>query len=100
MIKASLAGGLGVLVRYVLYILIPSTFIALLLINLLGTFLISVTEKMSNTNKLIIQSGFLGGFTTLSSLFILSREAFAPVIINLALCYMIYGFGQWVINHD
>lgn len=65
-----LAGGAGCLTRYLLGLCIPTIMtipVATLLVNVLGGFLAGIIISRVPSLKIILLTGFLGGFTTFSA---------------------------------
>ncbi len=90
LIKVSTLGALGVFLRYIFSFLFI-TAISITIINLTGVLLMALTTNFSKNKKDYFQTGFLGGFTSLSTIMIL-KYSFLVLVINLFLGLTIYSF--------
>ncbi len=88
LIKIGISGVIGVALRYLIGLFFISA-ISITLINLIGVFLIALTHNFSGNKKDYFQTGFLGGFTSLSAIMIL-KYPFTILLINLFLGLFIY----------
>jgi len=97
-----LAGAAGTGARYLIQVGAAKAFgqafpYGTLLVNLVGSFLISLVmalalsgERISPTLRLVLTTGFLGGFTTYSAfnyeiLALFEQKAYVPSVVYLAL---------------
>lgn len=93
-------GGLGAVCRYLIGTLfLGSSFLSITIINLIGISLMAITENFSENKKLKYHTGFLGGFTSFSSLFLLTYPLFG-VLINIVLALLIYNGLKKFIKTD
>ncbi len=90
LIKIGIFGVLGVVLRYIIGLFFISA-VSITLINLTGVLLMSLTHKFSGRKKDYFQTGFLGGFTSLSAIMVL-KYSFIILLINLFLGLIIYSF--------
>ncbi len=87
-IKIGLLGTIGVFLRYFLSFIFTSA-ISITFVNLIGVFLMALTHNLSSDKKDYFQTGFLGGFTSLSAIMVLNYS-FLILLINLILGLIIY----------
>lgn len=113
-----IGGGLGALIRYLLYLILPqfSYFpLGTLVANFLGCFLATVVftyffikSDMNSIYKTLLITGFCGGLSTLSALslelmvFIQNGEyirAFAYTIVTVIVCTTSVLLGLFLVRH-
>lgn len=87
-IKIGLSGSLGVILRYLISIIFSSS-ISVSICNLIGVFFIAKTDNLKKSQKEIFQTGFLGGFTSLSAIMVL-KYSFIVLFINIILGIIIF----------
>lgn len=111
-------GGIGALLRYSLTLIKPdSQSVVILLINILGSFLIGIFSNLLDIFnldykfKILLITGFLGGFTTFSSFsfdivkYIFQKDILNAVVypsicifLSILFCYLGYSLSK-NINH-
>ncbi len=89
-IKIGLFGSLGVFLRYFFSFIFTSV-ISITFVNLIGVFLMALTNNLTGDKKDYFQTGFLGGFTSLSAIMVLNYS-FLILFINLILGLLLYIF--------
>jgi CrcB protein len=95
-------GSLGALLRWQINSVMNNDFFALMLINLLGSFLIGFISSFLTQPQLktFFQVGFLGSFTSMSALIILvtpnltSLESLIAIFVTLIIAPMLSAFGS------
>ncbi len=88
LIKIGICGVIGVILRYLLGMLFISA-ISITIINLVGVSLMAFTNEFEGNKKDYFQTGFLGGFTSLSAIMVL-QYPFTILLINIFLGLIIY----------
>lgn len=93
-----LGSALGGLSRYLVMSLFPLTPLAnLLIVNVGGSFIFGLLYSLIGTNewRMLVFVGFLGSFTTLSTL---SFEAFSLLQSSRYLLALLYAFGSLALS--
>jgi fluoride exporter len=99
MLVVFIGGGIGTVLRYAISLLIPNSASAFpwptLLVNLLGCFAMGLlmgyyfrTAEFSNSLRLLLMTGFCGGFTTFSAFSKETIELFQGSQYSSALIYL------------
>ena len=95
-------GSLGALLRWQINYVMNNDFLALMLINLLGSFLIGFISSFITQPplKAFFQVGFLGSFTSMSAVIVLvtphltSLESLFAIFVTLIVAPMLSAFGS------
>jgi fluoride ion exporter CrcB/FEX len=91
MLLIMIAGGVGTVLRYIL-----AGYASILLVNVIGVFLIGATYEMKSKYKIVFHSGFLGGFTSLSAIYLISDFNLATLIVHVIIYLIVYQFARFL----
>lgn len=83
---ASLLGGLGTVLRYYLSFLS----INIITINLIAVFLIGFTSDYHANKRRFFHTGFLGGFSSLATIYVIAQYSIFLIIIQFILYTGLY----------
>lgn len=91
MLLIMICGGLGTVLRYLL-----ASYASILLINVIGVFLIGFTKDIDSKYKAMFHSGFLGGFTSLSAIYLIIDFNLATLIVHFIIYLIVYQFAKFL----
>lgn len=86
--KVIIFGGIGTLLRYLLNMYFP-----IIIINIIAVVIIGIYRG----NKKEITTGFLGGFSSLSAIYVATLDNFMLLIFHFVVYYLIYAFIKKVL---
>lgn len=81
--KVIIYGGIGTVVRYVLNFYFP-----IIVINIIATIIIAIYKG----NKKEITTGFLGGFSSLSAVYVVTLDNFVLLVFHFIIYFLIFIF--------
>ena len=91
MLLVIIFGGIGSVIRYLL-----AGYTSILIINIIGVFLIGFTQQIDTKYKPIFHSGFLGGFTSLSAIYLIKDFNIPTLITHFIIYIIIYKLSKFL----